>query len=66
VADYQNKASKGYKLMRDNDGVAFCYTPQVQIISKVILKQHTNQAMTFTLNAKDTKMVGSKRLHMDI
>lgn len=66
LEDYQNKACKAYKLMRNNDGVAFTYTPQVQIISKVILKRHTNQAMTFALNAKDGKMVGTKRSHMDI
>ena len=62
---YQNRECKSYKLMRNNDGVAFRYTPQVQIISKVILKRHTNQAMTFTLNAKDKTMVGRKRKEMD-
>ena len=51
--------------MRNNDGVAFRYTPQVQIISKVILKRHANQAMTFTLNAKEKTMVGRKRKEMD-
>ena len=53
-------------LMRNNDGVAFTYTPQVQIISKVFLKKHSQLPMTYTLNAKDTKMVGTKRQHMDM
>lgn len=63
---YQNSNCKAYKLMRNNDGEAFRYTAQVQLISKVILKRHRDQAMTFTLNAKDAKMVGQKRSHMDI
>ena len=66
LSGYQNKDCKAYKLMRNNDGVAFRYTSQVQIISKVILKRHTNRPMTFTLNTKDAKMVGTKRAHMDI
>ena len=57
---------KAYKLMRNNDGVAFVYTPQVQIISKVILKKHSQLAMTYTLNAKDARMVSNKRKHMDM
>tara|TARA_B110000046_G_scaffold127320_1_gene133754 strand:- start:457 stop:888 length:432 start_codon:yes stop_codon:yes gene_type:complete len=65
LSGYQNKECKAYKLMRNNDGVAFRYTSQVQIISKVILKRHRDQAMTFTLNASDKKMVGTKRKHMD-
>ena len=65
LSGYQNKECKAYKLMRNNDGVAFRYTSQVQIISKVILKHHRNQAMTFTLNASDKKMVVTKRKHMD-
>ena len=65
LSGYQNKECKAYKLMRNNDGVAFRYTSQVQIISKVILKRHRNQAMTFTLNASDKKMVVTKRKHMD-
>ena len=64
--NYQNKTCKAYKLMRNNDGVAFTYTPQVQIISKVFLKKHSQLPMTYTLNAKDAKMVGTKRQHMDI
>ena len=52
--------------MRNNDGVAFQYTSQVQIISKVYLGRHRDQAMTFTLNSKDAKMVGSKRKQMDV
>ena len=39
---YQNKHCAAYKLTRDNDGAAFVYTSNVQLISKVYL-QKTSQ-----------------------
>ena len=38
---YQNRACKYYKLTSDNDGEAFRWTSNYQIISKVYLKKHS-------------------------
>ena len=40
----------------DNDGAHFCWTPNVQIISKVYLRRK-DQPRTYTLNKKDERMV---------
>ena len=54
---YQNRECAGYKLTLDNDGAAhFCWTPNVQIISKVYLRRK-DQPRTYALNKKDAKMV---------
>ena len=55
---YQNSECAGYKLTLDNDGAHFCWTPNVQIISKVYLRRK-DQPRTYTLNKKDAKMVSS-------
>ena len=39
-----------------NDGAHFCWTPNVQIISKVYLRRK-DQPRTYALNKKDAKMV---------
>ena len=44
------------KLTLDNDGAHFCWTPNVQIISKVYLRRK-DQPRTYALNKKDAKMV---------
>ena len=43
-------------LSMDNDGAHFCWTPNVQIISKVYLRRK-DQPRTYALNKKDAKMV---------
>ena len=53
---YQNRECAGYKLTQDNDGAHFCWTPNVQIISKVYLRRK-DQPRTYALNKKDAKMV---------
>ena len=60
---YQNKHCAAYKLTRDNDGAAFVYTSNVQLISKVYL-QKTSQPDVCTLSKKDKKMLleGMKRM----
>ena len=55
---YQNKECFAYKLMANNDGDVFAWTSNVQLISKVYLKKHTSMGHTYTLNKKDSKMVG--------
>ena len=55
---YQNKECFAYKLMANNDGDVFAWTSNVQLISKVYLKKHTSMGRTYTLNKKDSKMVG--------
>mmetsp|Transcript_63266 Transcript_63266/g.168503 ORF Transcript_63266/g.168503 Transcript_63266/m.168503 type:complete len:84 (-) Transcript_63266:453-704(-) len=57
LSAYQNPACAGYKLMLNNDGAGFCWTSNIQLISKVYLKKQTSQARTYTLNKKDSKMV---------
>ena len=54
---YQNKECAAYKLMTNNDGVPFCWTSTIQIVSKVYLKKHSSQPRSYTLNKKDAKMV---------
>ena len=39
-------------------GDVFAWTSNVQLISKVYLKKHTSMGRTYTLNKKDSKMVG--------
>lgn len=56
---YQNKECVAYKLTLDNDGAAFQWTPNVQLITKVYLKKHLSQARTYTCNKKDAKMVAA-------
>ena len=42
----------------NNDGDTFAWTSNIQLISKVYLKKHTSMGRTYTLNKKDSKMVG--------
>ena len=56
---YQNKECAAYKLMTNNDGVPFCWTSTIQIVSKIYLKKHSSQPRSYTLNKKDAKMVGT-------
>ena len=53
-----------YKLTTDNDGDAFTWTSNVQVLGKVILKPHPTQRHVHILNASDKKMcmAGLKRL----
>ena len=48
----------GYKLMANNNDEHFQWTSNVQLISKVYLKQHSS-ANCYTLNSKDKKMVSA-------
>lgn len=57
LVGYQNKECAGYKLTHNNCGVPFCWTSNVQLISKVYLKKHASQMLTYTLNKRDRKMV---------
>ena len=52
---YQNRACKYYKLTSDNDGEAFRWTSNYQIISKVV----PEEALSSSLSAADKKMVTS-------
>ena len=56
---YQNRACKYYKLTSDNDGEAFRWTSNYQIISKVYLKKHSTLPLCYSLSAADKKMVTS-------
>ena len=56
---YQNRACKYYKLTSDNDGEAFRWTNNYQIISKVYLKKHSSLPLCYSLSAADKKMVTS-------
>ena len=56
---YQNRACKYYKLTSDNDGEAFRWTSNYQIISKVYLKKHSTLPHCYSLSAADKKMVTS-------
>ena len=56
---YQNRACKYYKLTSDNDGEAFRWTSNYQIISKVYLKKHSSLPLCYSLSAADKKMVTS-------
>ena len=62
---YQNPECAAYKLTYDNDGAAFQWTPNVQLISKVYLKKHTSQGRTYILNKKDAKMVKDSMRNRD-
>ena len=53
---YQNRACKYYKLTSDNDGEAFRWTSNYQIISKVYLKKHSTLPLCYSLSAADKKM----------
>ena len=55
----QNRACKYYKLTSDNDGEAFRWTSNYQIISKVYLKKHSTLPLCYSLSAADKKMVTS-------
>ena len=57
LSGFQNKECAGYKLTHDNCGEPFCWTSNVQLISKVYLKKHTSQMLTYALNTRDKKMV---------
>ena len=59
LSGYQNKECAAYKLTLNNDGAAFRWTPNVQLITKVYLKKHLLQARTYTCNKKDAKMVAA-------
>ena len=48
-----------YKLTSDNDGEAFRWTSNYQIISKVYLKKHSSLPLCYSLSAADKKMVTS-------
>ena len=48
-----------YKLTSDNDGEAFRWTSNYQIISKVYLKKHSTLPLCYSLSAADKKMVTS-------
>ena len=50
---YQNRACKYYKLTSDNDGEAFRWTSNYQIISKVYLKKHSTLPLCYSLSAAD-------------
>ena len=54
-----NRACKYYKLTSDNDGEAFRWTSNYQIISKVYLKKHSTLPLCYSLSAADKKMVTS-------
>ena len=56
---HQNRACKYYKLTSDNDGEAFRWTSNYQIISKVYLKKHSSLPLCYSLSAADKKMVTS-------
>ena len=56
---YQKRACKYYKLTSDNDGEAFRWTSNYQIISKVYLKKHSSLPLCYSLSAADKKMVTS-------
>ena len=45
--------------MSDNDGEAFRWTNNYQIISKVYLKKHSTLPHCYSLSAADKKMVTS-------
>ncbi len=47
------------KLTSDNDGEAFRWTSNYQIISKVYLKKHSTLPLCYSLSAADKKMVTS-------
>ena len=61
---YQNRACKYYKLTSDNDGEAFRWTSNYQIISKVYLKKHSTLPLCYSLSAADKKMVTSTMKRM--
>ena len=61
LVGYQHKACVGYRLMTNNDGGHFQWTSNVQLISKVYLKAHTNLKWHI-LNSKDKKMVTTATL----
>ena len=52
---YQNRACKYHKLTSDNDGEAFRWTSNYQIISKVYLKKHS-LPLCCSLSAADKKI----------
>ena len=56
---HQNRACKYYKLTSDNNGEAFRWTSNYQIISKVYLKKHSSLPLCYSLSAADKKMVTS-------
>ena len=56
---HQNRACKNYKLTSDNNGEAFRWTSNYQIISKVYLKKHSSLPLCYSLSAADKKMVTS-------
>ena len=55
---YQNRACKYYKLTSDNDGEAFRWTSNYQIISKVYLSTPPSLSAILS-SAADKKMVTS-------
>ena len=57
LSGFQNPKCAGYKLTSNNCGEPFRWTGNVQLISKVYLKKHTSQMLTYILNKKDAKMV---------
>ena len=54
LVGYQHKACVGYRLMTNNNDEHFQWTSNVQLISKVYLKMHTNLKWHI-LNSKDKK-----------
>ena len=52
---YQNRACKYYKLTSDNDGEAFRWTSNYQIISKVYLKKHSTLPLCYSLTVRQTR-----------
>ena len=44
----------------DNDGVPFCWTSNMQIVSKVFLAKSSAYPRTYTLPASDKKMAQTK------
>ncbi len=58
---YQNRACKYYKLTSDNDGEAFRWTSNYQIISKVYLKKHSTLPLCYSLSAADKKVTSTMK-----